>query len=202
MGLLSSIGGIFDWGAKVNPYTALGSVGLSMFSAKQSRDEASRNRAFQQSASDTAYQRAMADMKKAGLNPILAGRYGPASTPSGSMATIPDYGKSFSTGMSTAYQGQQTQANVRKIAAEIKQIGYQHGLTEAQTSNIEELTKKVIQDTELSGQQTIGKAFENRVNSLISEFKEDNPNLTLFQAFGVDAGDLVDIIKSLTKKGK
>jgi hypothetical protein len=43
---------------------------------------------YQQMMSNTAYQRAMSDMRKAGLNPILAAKVGGASTPSGAMANI------------------------------------------------------------------------------------------------------------------
>lgn len=50
--------------------------------------EALANRQFQERMSSTAYQRAVEDMKKAGLNPILAFSNGGASTPGGSVGTI------------------------------------------------------------------------------------------------------------------
>lgn len=50
--------------------------------------EALANREWQERMSNTAYQRAVKDMKEAGLNPILAFQNGGASTPGGSTATI------------------------------------------------------------------------------------------------------------------
>lgn len=50
--------------------------------------EAMKNREWQEHMSSTAYQRAVADMKEAGLNPILAFQNGGASTPGGSAGTI------------------------------------------------------------------------------------------------------------------
>lgn len=50
--------------------------------------EALANRNFQERMSNTSYQRAVEDMRKAGLNPILAFANGGASTPGGSGATI------------------------------------------------------------------------------------------------------------------
>lgn len=50
--------------------------------------EALKDREFQERMSSTAYQRAVEDMKKAGINPILAYAQGGASTPGGSGATI------------------------------------------------------------------------------------------------------------------
>jgi len=55
---------------------------------------AKENTAFQERMSNTAYQRAMDDMKKAGLNPMLAFSQGGASAPQGAVPTINQASKS------------------------------------------------------------------------------------------------------------
>lgn len=51
---------------------------------KEAKKASARQMAFQREMSNTSYQRGMQDMKAAGLNPILAGKVGGASTPTGS----------------------------------------------------------------------------------------------------------------------
>lgn len=63
-------------------------VQLSREAADFNAREAEKNRSYQTEMSNSAYQRAMADMSKAGLNPMLAYSQGGASTPSGSSGSM------------------------------------------------------------------------------------------------------------------
>ena len=80
MGFLSSLG--------LESSAPLIGAGVSLLGGlsrnKEAQKASARQMAFQQDMSNTSYQRGMADMKKAGLNPILAGKFGGASTPTGS----------------------------------------------------------------------------------------------------------------------
>ena len=55
---------------------------------KANKAEAEKNRQFQGGMSGTSYQRAVEDMKAAGINPMLSSKVGGASTPAGSVPTI------------------------------------------------------------------------------------------------------------------
>lgn len=89
--------------------------------------------AFQREMSNSAYQRAVADMKAAGVNPMLAAKVGPASSPQGAMAQIQDTispaigaGMSVMQGTASANlanaQEEVAQATADKIIEEIKNV--------------------------------------------------------------------------------
>lgn len=79
-----SLGSLAGAASAVFPFAAGPATSFGAYSQnKEAEEAAGRQMTFQRDMSSTAYQRSMADMRKAGLNPILAYKQGGASSPGG-----------------------------------------------------------------------------------------------------------------------
>ena len=81
---------------------------------RANRHLAKGNQAFQERMSSTAYQRATRDMRKAGLNPMLAYQQGGASTTSGSLAQMENVAEGVSANALEMAMLKANKANVMK----------------------------------------------------------------------------------------
>lgn len=91
---------------------------ISQNSANDANQQMAREQmSFQERMSNTAYQRATADMKAAGINPMLAYMKGGASSPSGASSTFQSgrAGDAISGGVSTALEATRLKKDVERV---------------------------------------------------------------------------------------
>lgn len=104
---------------------AVGGVASTLLGNNSAKHEAERNRDWQENMSNTSVQRRIADLKSAGLNPLLAvsSASSGASTPSGAQADIKHFDfKSVIDAYLTFKQGKVAEAEERRINADAQRI--------------------------------------------------------------------------------
>lgn len=116
------------------------------------REQTSEQMAFQERMSNTAYQRAIQDMRTAGINPILAYNAGGASSPGGASA-----------GGST-YSPRNVMSGAVSSAQAAKRLGAEMENLRAQNANLLAQNKQIDSQTELNKVLAQNAAIQAKAN--------------------------------------
>ncbi|WNK13682.1 MAG: DNA pilot protein [Microvirus sp.] len=198
MGLFSSLGkiasvvGAFVPGPIGTALSVAGSVAGAADANSANKAAAQTQMDFQQYNSNTSYQRAVADMQAAGLNPMLAYSQGGASTPSGSSYSAQDVVTP------AAKLGNETTSTNSAVALQKAQIQNTQSSTALNTANV----LKAHADANLSSAQAANVAADLPAKDVKSQFFRAMQPRATSAADAVRGFNLKDTIKEGLDKAR
>ena len=170
------------WGAVIG---AAASLAGSALSAKGQRDTNDANRemsaeqrAWQERMSNTAHQREVADLRAAGLNPILSAGGSGASTPVGGMIAAENPNATFERGMSNAVQASKIEAELDKMQQETKESASRETVNKEVPAQVRADTALKRTQGDLTAQQWYNAAkTANLIDEQVGEVQDRRKNL-------------------------
>lgn len=147
--------------------------------------EAEKNRTWQTEMSNTAWQRAIADMKAAGINPILAAQQGGASTPGGSSASISSGSGAITSAPSASAAG----GNVGNYSGQGYHISDQMAIMGGLLSAIGSIVSGYEASHGTTLPDTLGNTVDNMLNELSNSIDEATKEFKYAQ-WQVENGDI------------